>query len=291
MEKRGYILFKAFSPGDLPRLREVFLETCQNFPEFKEKVTDFQFVLGGFSALGNPSSFHNPFVRCVRQVVYEKVFPLLKNKFPGKKVQCLFDRVLLRPVGASPSKESWHRDVTPGAEEEEEEVFGGWVNLDDTPQFFSCVPGTQDKSGCDSGFVPVKEKFQGTKVEIPPGCGILFYQDLIHEVLPTKTKQNMYRVFHGFRVTTSSKNIFDVEETIKKQGVPKIPSGQTPPLYSKSHPVFHKEKLAVFSEKFKDVCRDEKTGSVHRFMNSLEDYGLPLYPAYTEKEINIFYPR
>lgn len=286
MEK-GYFLFKVFDESKLPRLREVFLETCQGFPEFKEKVTDFQFVLGGFSALGNPSSFHNPFVRCMRRVVYERVFPFLKNKFPDKKVQVFFDRVLLRPTGAAPSKESWHRDVTPDTDEDDI-VFGGWLNLDDTPQFFSCVPGTQDKSG-ESGFVPIKEKFEGTKVEIPPGYGILFYQDLIHEVLPTKTKQNMYRVFHGFRVTESLNPIFDVEETIKKQGVPKIPSAQTPPMYAKTHPVFHQEKLALFSEKFKDVCRDEK-GRVHRFMSSLEEYGFPLYPPYTEKEKAIFYP-
>ena len=287
MEK-GYVLFKVFNTEDLPRLREVFLETCRGFPEFKERVEDFQFVLGGFSALGNPSSFHNPFVRCVRRVVYERVFPFLKKKFPTKKVHCFFDRILLRPTGSAPSKESWHRDVTPNTEEGDT-VFGGWVNLDDTPQFFSCVPGTQGET-TEAGFVPIKEKFKGTKVEIPPGFGILFYQDLIHEVLPTKTKQNMYRVFHGFRVTDSSNPIFDVEETIKKQGVPKIPSGQIPPLYSKSHPVFHKEKLQVFSEKFKDICRNEK-GIVHRFMNSLEDYGFPLYPPYKQKEIEIFYPR
>ena len=285
---KGYILFKVFEPKELPGLRKEFLKTCQSFPEFKEPVTDFQFVLGGFSALGNPSSFHNIFVRYVRILVYRKVFKFLKRTFPQKKVHCFFDRLLLRPTGAIPSKESWHRDVTPGTLEEDL-VFGGWTNFDDTPQFFSCVPGTHEKQK-NSGFVPVEGKFKGTKVEIPPGFGILFYQDLIHEVLPTKTKQNAYRLFHGFRVTEGTDPIFDVRETIQKQGVPQIPSGQLPPLYSKSHPVFHKEKLNTFSEKFKDICRDEK-GRVHRFMKSLTEYGFPLYQPYHEKEIQIFYPR
>ena len=44
--------------------RADFRETLQSIPEFtKDHTLNDAFVLGGFAALGNPSSFHNPFVR------------------------------------------------------------------------------------------------------------------------------------------------------------------------------------------------------------------------------------
>ena len=125
----GYTTVKVFEEDELPKLREQFLQTCRDFPEFSG-ANNNQYVLGGFSALGNPSSFHNYFVRYVRYKVYLKVKNLLKDEFEGKNIQALFDRMLLRIKGQTPTKETWHRDVTPGLNENDI-VLGGWTNFDD----------------------------------------------------------------------------------------------------------------------------------------------------------------
>ena len=291
MNREGYLTFKVFEPSELSELREQFRNTCKDFPEFSE-VKNEEYVLGGFGALGNPSSFHNYFTRYVRFKVFKIVKKLLENDFKGKYIQGLFDRILIRPSGKSPTKESWHRDITPGLKETSF-VLGGWTNLDDENNYFSCVPGTQTFQK-ESGFVKLKDQeFTGTKIKIPPGHGILFYQSIIHEVLPKKLKYNSYRVFHGFHISEEKENIFDYSKVIEDQGVPPEPSGQTPPMYAKLHWVNWKDKLELFSQQIKPECLEVKaTGPkprtiVHRFMKSLKEYNFPLYESYDEKEIKI----
>ena len=59
----------------LMRARHDFTRTLQAFPEYKRSLHNpdqtaggnpLVYVLGGFAALGNPASFHNPFVREMR---------------------------------------------------------------------------------------------------------------------------------------------------------------------------------------------------------------------------------
>ena len=50
---------------NVAQYREAFLEETKRFQEFKPGTT--QFVLGGYAALGNPSSFHNMTVRMYRE--------------------------------------------------------------------------------------------------------------------------------------------------------------------------------------------------------------------------------
>ena len=295
METSGYLVFDAFPVDQLDKLRRDFLDTCHHFPEFKDASSNTKFVLGGFSALGNPGSFHNPFIRFVRLHVYKQVYPLLKKKNENL-VQVLFDRMMVRPVGASPGRETWHRDITPDLPEADT-VYGGWVNFDLEPQYFSCVPGSHNKTTNQTGFSPVTKqeaeeyKKLKRKIEIGPGQGILFRQDIVHEVLSTPAKKQQLRVFHGFRVTTDLNSplnpLFENQNTIIDQGVPKIPSGQTPPMYSKQHIGLHTQKLLDFSDTLLEQCITTNN-YVHRFMNSLKDYNLPLYPEYHKKEVSIF---
>jgi len=296
IRKEGYTTFKVFEEDELPKLRDQFLQTCREFPEFSDAKNN-QYVLGGFGALGNPSSFHNYFIRYVRYKVYLKVKNLLKDEFEHKNIQTLFDRMLLRIKGQSPIKESWHRDVTPGLNETDV-VLGGWTNFDDKSNYFSCVPGTHEKSKT-SGFVIIKDqKFNGTKIEVKPGYGILFHQNIIHEVLPVKLNYDTLRIFHGFRITSDFDPIFDYSKTIEDQGVPPLPSGQTPPMYAKMHWVNHIQKVENFSNTLKPECTEIKLREstktkhkiVHRFMKSLKEYSFPLYDQYDKKERDIFTP-
>lgn len=76
-------------------------------------------MVGGFSALGNPSSYHNPVVRTYREwamaIVIEKVFreTVAKKKAMDSrdwKLEQKVERMTIRNPGQSASPESWHRD-------------------------------------------------------------------------------------------------------------------------------------------------------------------------------------
>ena len=179
-------------------------------------------VGGGFAALGNPSSFHSLIVRELRRIAHCAMVDA--NPFDlsgGAMVSQVIDRLMKRLPGDAPSPESWHRDVaantTPGAL-----VYGGWINLDDDPQFFSCIPGThEDAVHTEAGFVtklsePDKAKIEEHKatfervgrktvrplVEIPRGHMLIFNERLIHEVVNTNTERTMIRLFTGWYVST-----------------------------------------------------------------------------------------
>ena len=293
MNSDGFITFKVFDIEELPYLRGEFKKSAENFPEFLS-VTNDEYVLGGFGALGNPSSFHNYFTRYVRYKVFKLTKKILKHDYEGKYIQGLFDRILIRPKGKSPSKESWHRDITPGLKETSF-VLGGWTNFDDKSNFFSCVPSTQTFQK-EAGFIKLEgQKFTGTKVEVKPGHAILFHQSLIHEVLPKKLDYTSYRVFHGFHISEEKENIFDYSKIIEDQGVPPEPSGQIPPMYAKLHWINFLDKIEIFSHQLNRECIEEKIRGtsktshsvVHRFMKSLKEYNFTLYDPYTEKEKEI----
>ena len=105
----------------------------------------------------------------------------------------------------------------------------------------------------------------------------------------------------------------------------RLGGGMLPPVYSANHGMsFLRKKFFIYGSKnpkhgkkanlknqikettiswsnknFKDVCkinRPARNGKdayqiVKRYMNSLEEMGLPLYPEYTKKELEIYYPQ
>lgn len=299
----GIHTIQIFEINELENLRTEFLEECKKFPEF-EKNENYKFVLGGFGALGNPSSFHNNFVRKIRIIVYEKTKDFLKEMYKDKKIEAFFDRMLLRKAGDSPSREKWHRDITPQLEKNDI-VYGGWLNLDDKSNFFSCIPGSHQKENDTSGFVKIKKEdyiklnSKKEKIEILPGHIILFNQNIIHEITATKLKYDSYRIFHGFRITDSIFPIFNYNKVIENQGVPLLPSGQEPPMYAKLHWTNHIQKLVDFSQNLKLKCKEEKFMKTkntnflisQRYLKSLKEYNFDLYPEYREEEKKIFYPQ
>lgn len=307
LDINGYITVPIYPENDLKGLRQEFLNECKNFQEFKT-IPNNEFVLGGFGALGNPSSFHNPFVRKIRMTVYKKACAIFSELYPKKNIECLFDRMMLRVKGNAPSKESWHRDITPNLKSGDK-MFGGWLNLDDTPQYFSCVPGTHKVNEEDlkkKGFAAIKKdstefkKFneQKIQVEIPPGHCIIFFQHIIHEVLAKKMKHDSYRIFNSFRITNDTTPVFNIESVLDNQSVARLPSNQIPPMYAKLHWTNWVDKIEKWSTRMNDKCVEErymKTKNksyrvVHQHMNSLSEYGFKLYPKYTENERKIFKP-
>ena len=305
---QGYLVLPFLREDEIQPRREEFLRMCRSFPEFQDSKDEFEFVQGGFAALANPASFHHPFVREMRGRAFATHCAIFKGT--GKYGHALFDRIMLRPKGAKPTAEVWHRDVTPNLAKEDR-MFGGWVNFDSFPQQFSCVPmsHTDPKDNNDpSGFAPITNEAQKNRcqvekqiVDIPPGHMIIFHQNIIHEVLSKAKTHNQYRLFTPFRLTPGTNQIFAANATaIENQGVPFIPSGQFPPMYPKLHWVNHREKLERFSLKLKDnACEMKQVKKYpdsaplrvcYREMPSLRELGLPMYSRYTQEERDIFVP-
>jgi len=305
----GYLVIPFIASDDIEHTRGRFLATARGFPEFQNVETRVQFVAGGFSALGNPASFHNPFVREMRQKAFATHRQLFANS--GLNGHALFDRMMLRPAGKSPTKESWHRDVTPGLPAEDT-MYGGWVNFDSLPQYFSCVPKSHnDAKNNAAGFAKIKSvaqlnrcKRHKTVVEIPAGHMIVFHQNLIHEVIAKTLDRHQYRLFTPFRTTPGTDLLpcCTYDNVICDQGVPLIPSGQRPTIWPHANWNYPLQRpgLETFSAHFKDVvCHQKQLQTdlsvppmriVAQKMDSLRKLNLPMYPDYTDAERAIFVP-
>jgi len=129
------------------------------------------------------------------------------------------------------------------------------------------------------------------KFSVPPGHLIIFPQYLIHEVLSQKSEHEQFRLFFGWRLTKAVTPLFpDKETVIDDLGVPKEPSGQTPPMFSCNHQSVFKNK--EFSWKGDGAptgtlpqwwAQTLRVQEIKRHLGSLKSYGIE-YPGYTPEE-------
>ena len=342
--EEGYTVLPVLSSEQIHEWRQSLHACIHSFPEYKNTAVP---VLGGFAALGNPASFHHPDIRRMRTHVYKSVrkrllrpYSVITGEEESLRSELLFDRVMYRQAGQLPSPEAWHRDVCvpppKSSLAEGDSIIGGWTNLDDTDQYFSCVPATHNDGSLVSfapGFSTIgKEEHEqlrrrSRRVRVPPGHTLCFFQHLVHEVVAGKAQTStMYRMFHGFRLTHGDRPLFDSDylqrSVFDDQAIPRLPSFQFPPMYSSNHgscllglpremgvttlrdtmrlpgqatktnPI--KWSLATFHEPWLVDRVHGKTGMkyrlVHRFMPSLKEGGVPLYPAYKEDERELYTP-
>ncbi len=320
LNEQGWVTIPCLEPharkGELrQKLRDVF----KNNPEFidgrKMMAENEKFQQGGcaFTHVGQ----HDPFCRLLRvrahSEVLKKVFgPMLEADSKLQFEQC-FDRTMIRRPSQTPGKESFHRDESPGALPTDT-VYGGWINLDPFPQYFSGCPGTHKEVSKNRGFAKIgKEelkKYKGKQKLIPiaPGHIFIFYERMVHEVLPSKKKEDQHRMFLGWRTTYSKEPLVpNVEELIKLQAPMPIKSGQQCTQYSQMHWTNWRPRLSDWSVKnFKPqfLCkRTVKSGKeagktytvVQRTMKPLkapgmEEAGIYHYPEYEPHEIDIMKP-
>jgi hypothetical protein len=187
-------------------------------------------------------------------------------------------------------------------------VFGGWINLDlDHDQSFTCLKGSHNdllvlekKQGSESGFATTGDRADTItdKITVPPGHMVVFFQRILHVVTPHKVTFDSFRQFTCWRLTLSSvdekvaplNGWEDFNTTIMDFGVPKLPSGQIPPMYSANHAscfLFkdNKNDPIWWSKKVKAICKEDKVckGKKHagrkytvckRFLPSLRELGL-----------------
>lgn len=297
------------TPSILKKIKIRFDSTVQSFPEYIHPVPNNDYVMGGFNALNNPASFHNQFVRDMRMWAMWSVVPVLRHLSNGRKLEQDIDRMLLRPKGQSPSAESFHRDEAARALANDD-MFGGWWNIDADTQYFSVVLGTHKEVSKHRGFASIKgvqaKEYNKMKVKIaiPPGHIMIFYEKMVHEVLATKAKKDMIRLFLGWRLTHSDECLVgnkNLEDTLSKQGLCEIKSGQIPGMYAKLHWTNWRPQIEKFSKHIRPEClevREVKSGKdkgkqyiiVQQHMKSLEELGLSKYQKYYMHEKSILKP-
>ena len=361
--KLGVAVVPSFDQVTRQHWNERLFAAMDEFPEYIRKGPTTQRVLGGFGALGNPSSFHHPDVRVFRRMRKKMVFrPLMaafaKSAFSEDdhrdlRIESLFDRLCVRCEDFKrPVEEVWHKDIY-GAKKynlrplphslpdgSQDLLFGGWTNLDHRSQRFVCLLSTHGTSGKEGFAEFSKAEIEALKfndrlqkqanrtygqtiqtdergyVKIPPGYSIVFQQQLIHSVVSGPQPDTpALRVFHGIRLTGETTPLFaDIQTVIENGGVPRIPSGQIPPMFSSNHYKFFAshERYQKWAERtFRPAClfeRQTKAGTVYytpgsrgnrnrsantgRFMPSLSEMGLwDERFRYTERETRAMHPQ
>ena len=247
------VLVRVYQPEALADLRRQFREAIASFPEYCDGAD--RSILGGFGAFGVPSSFHGAFARQLRQAVNGPGERGLHSLMaPDEYIHQLYDRIRYRPAGVTFSGESWHRDVASSHLSilPDDAIYGGFVNFNDYPVHFTCVPGSSLRHGdaTSTGFAraekPTPERVR--VLEVSPGWMILFRQSILHCVTQsTSPPDGDYRQFAGFRVTRSFDPAYDVNTIVATLTTPRLPSGQWPRLYPSTYPNFYPEKLRIWA--------------------------------------------
>lgn len=294
----GVAVVPAFNPQDLQLYYTAFWQVVRSFPEYQTPENAIN-VLGAFGALSNPASFHNPVVRHIRINIMSRAVSLFSHIAGNKRLEQLIDRMSIRRQGTTLGKETWHRDqatTLPG-----DHIFGGWVNLDlQNEQRFSYIPGSHIIRTETSGFAretPVDES-QKRIYTVPPGHWIVFFQNILHEVLPGKVRFDSIRLYLGWRLTDSDASLYNEEAALRDQGVTHLPAGPLPTMFAPNHLSFHAQNTIAWSQNtFKPQCLELKNTPklgqfivVHRIMRSLREYNLPMYSEYTQEELSVLRP-
>jgi len=263
-----------------------------------------EFIISNFGAHGNPSSQHHPIVREFRLGMFHHIKQSLQTDagFSDKYVQCLPDRFSQR--FRKPSKEAWHKDVSIDYNIfTNSTILGGWANLDETDQFFSCIIGSHMEPAPGEGFSKLskdnKKMYNARKtvVRIPSGYAISFDEKITHEIADVKITGISRRLYMKYHISTDPRSAFDVDviqRVIQTQGLFQMNQWNSLPMYEKIHLVFWGDKLAEFSKNIKPVflAKPNKKGNVYveRYMVSLFESGVGMFPDYREEEIAILFP-
>lgn len=250
--------------------------------------------------------------------------------------EMVYDRTLSRPhrdffsgKPVKPTAESVHRDETKRVKLSlqkdhealvqanwDDALFGGWVNVDQhQSQFFSCQPGSQllpgllqQKQDFQHGFNVIQKNspeaiqfgLAKQRIEVPPNHLIIFFQEILHEVLSVAGAQN--RLFTAYRLCPTQPNrplVKDIAWRLQEGAIVPLKSGQMPPLYPKLYAVNFQDRLEQFALKscserlrVRHVSKSGKNaGKVRTFP---ERFAKPLgqgqFKKYRDHEIKVSLP-
>ena len=310
LQSEGYVVVDVLSAESTKRFRDAIRSDLSLDPYFCG--TPDVLTLGGFAALATPHSFHIQPVRDLCLLVDREVAPKVFAdylKVPGNLIAQHKDRTLHRTPSQTPSRESWHRDESPG--KDKGVIFGGWINLSTTSDTMSLCPRTHSLTDTGEGFATIPKerhayyKDLSVRVEVKPGQWIIFYENIVHEVFSPSARLRrerglLTRLFLGYELTRRT-TVLDPEllPALKNLETPRIKSGQQPRVYSRMHLVFHVEKVAEWSLNVHDrhcfeytVKSGKRAGQVYRIAKACPSRaGFPsLCAPYTEEELAMFVP-
>lgn len=310
LEENGYVVIPCLDAQAREFSREKFKRIYSDSVELKPGAK--KAVLGGFQAMAHASSFHLPIVRRIRRWAMHTCVTKLWRRYiqkysPGDNLEQIIGRIMIRGVGEMPSSESWHRDISIYGDRENDKTFGGWINLNEFDQHFSCVPRThKGPKGKGEGFNIFKKqedidrfKAMKTLVRIPPGHIMVFFEHLVHEVAGKRVKEGgtLYREFLAWRLTKQTtpltENTVDHEkyQNLRKAltdfEVMMIKSGQTPPMYAKLHWTNWKQKLEDFAaESIDETLIETKRPKQTKKPEDMRDYRVPPREMPSGRELN-----
>lgn len=305
LTEQGYIVKPVLTEAEVTDYRRRLIEELGRDPYFIDSDVAFSkgMTMGGFGGLATPHSYHNRVTRELRLKVHKTGIDLCP---PGMYVEQCPDRTLYRAVDQCPSGESWHRDespkTTPGAT-----IFGGWLNLNSHDEFFACCPGSHriaSADTCDKNFntIPKEErpkwKALESKISIPPGHVIVFYENIVHRVYPGK-KRREYRLFTGWRIGNDPHCVDpDLIQTMKNFQTPKIKGGMQPPVYSRQHLASWMDRIEEWSKNVSDsycynhtVKSGKNKGKTFRIARRFPKIPIGQYIPYSDVELQIFKPQ
>jgi len=304
------LLVKLYDYPNIVRL--LLLIDLDKAAELKHPInydTDILSLSSGF--LSFPSSFHNPSVRKMRQEMFDASVHVMTDIHPGKYLQLLPDRLMIRPPAQKITRGAWHRDSTRGAEQTDI-VYGGWVNLDANPQFFEYVPGTAvSQTSIPTGYTELRNDLNPSvrispgKIEVPPGYLLFFNETLIHRILPTnkdqvRTGKASVRLFNGVRLSTNLADPMQVDRrtALENQTVMRLKSGQIPVTFGPMNWMFHLNKIEKLNSFFKPEFQTESIRNknksnqrtVRHVVQTFTGEHRSQYTPYNEHEIKLLKP-
>lgn len=206
----------------------------KNIPETTEAARQqplgtTSFSGSSFGALNESSSFHNPASRRIRELVAEKVEPILAAyaELSGLDTwQCeqLMDRLLVRNPDQLVAPEKGHRDESTNALPGDR-MFGGWLAFSEGDVFTAAEGSHRDLSGAylpagGTGFAPLSKEEAAsltmTRVKVPKYGFLLFHANIAHKITRKKRKTLLVRQFVGYRLTQSKEPLYHTEAPIVK---------------------------------------------------------------------------
>lgn len=252
-----------------------YWEDCT--PEQAEKISEHYPMMGGFGALTLPPAFHLKTQWDIRQS------PLLvsvaKNILQSEDILATIDRVSFKAPGQGET-EFTHWDSNPWTwQEEKGEGMQGIVSLCKTS--FRAVPGTHtedfrkkfiekyprnkrdDQYHVTSDHDPLDLQSKVVEYSLNPGDYIVWSNRLLHEARKNSTQKIRYAYFISYlrrdHIPKAVLNFYsklgnpeeeyfkDRKESYLTGKNPKVfPSGTEISLFSKSHLMYHPDKLNSF---------------------------------------------
>ena len=200
LARRGYVVLPEVCAASAAAcfLPSYLRDAPELLPSARERP---ELVFRGGGKVPLASGSHHVAVRRLRLASHRAAAGLIRGAHPllraaeeSREVVSLPDALAIRRRWDSKCKpeEQWHRDRAKGAQTSTL-FFGGWLNLDDTAQFFRCAPGSHAAAAglrhvAPRGFVRegggAPPAADVATVEVPPGGLLVFVETLLHTILP-----------------------------------------------------------------------------------------------------------